>query len=242
MPDQPFTARVAVWRSAEEEPDCRDIMHADLAAFVEESVGVLADASGVPPSSSIRTSLREVLENIIHTTSRHLSLVVLLGERLRFVVSDAGPGIPDKERAALPGYSTASDTARGYIRGVGLGLYRARELAELGGGQLALYDNLDGGTTVELTLAAAEPPARPERGSEERGVAVSRRQNDVLFLLTEMGEAGPRLIANELKIGLSTAHRELVLLENKGFVVVSESGKRSLSARGRAYLQNLLSL
>ncbi|MDD5712834.1 MAG: hypothetical protein PHY31_08790, partial [Smithellaceae bacterium] len=143
--------------------------------------------------------------------------------------------------------TTATAEMRRRIKGVGLGLYRAADIVRTAGGDFVLADNLDGGTVVRFELPSAPAPTHAQAAASrsrqaQRELNLTRRQNDVLFLLTETGEAGPRLIATELKISISTAHRELLFLEKAGVIGALKSGKRFLTAAGRSYLQNLLSL
>ncbi len=242
-----YRARVACYDQTERRSSYSDVAADDLAAFVVDLCGRLEDACAGSLDDSALEAIGEIAENLIHTNTRTMVVLVVQGEKLSFVFSDNGPGIADKELAMQPGFTTATDEMRLRIKGVGLGLYRAADLVRTAGGELSLADNLDGGTVVRLEVPAPRASERPRNTASRSRLAqpqhnLSRRQNDVLFLLTEMGEAGPRLIANELKISISTAHRELLSLEKAGLIGASQTGKRFLTAAGRAYLQNLLSL
>ncbi len=242
-----YRARIASYDQAERRSSYSDVTAEDLAAFVVDLCGRLEDVCSGALDEAALEAVSEIAENLIHTSARTMAVLVVQGEKLSLVFSDNGPGIADKELAMQPGFTTATDAMRQRIKGVGLGLYRAADLARAAGGEISLADNLGGGTVVRLELPATRASERV-RSTAGRSRAtqpqpnLSRRQNDVLFLLTEMGEAGPRLIANELKISISTAHRELLFLEKAGVIGASQSGKRFLTAAGRAYLQNLLSL
>lgn len=59
---------------------------------------------------------------IIHAYGGHVDLDVLEDGTIRLVFSDTGPGIPDLEKALTPGWSTASEKARGMGFGAGMGL------------------------------------------------------------------------------------------------------------------------
>lgn len=82
-----------------------------------------------------------------------------------------------------------------------------------------------------------EPTTYPAHGGTSR---LTNRQKRVLALVMDAGEAGPSLVARELAIGLSTAYRDLAHLEALGFIVADESGKRSLTPEGSAFLHSLL--
>lgn len=59
---------------------------------------------------------------IIHAYGGHVDLDVFDDGTIRLVFSDPGPGIPDLEKALTPGWSTASEKARGMGFGAGMGL------------------------------------------------------------------------------------------------------------------------
>lgn len=242
-----YHARIACYDQAERRSSYWDVAAEDLAAFVIDLCGRLEDVCSGSLDEPALEAIGELAENLIHTSQRSMAVLVVQGEKLSLVFSDNGPGIADKELAMQPGFTTATEEMRARIKGVGLGLYRAADLVRSTGGEFSLADNLGGGTVVRLELPVARTAERA-RGTAGRSrlaqsqPTLSRRQNDVLFLLTEMGEAGPRLIANELKISISTAHRELLFLEKSGLIGASQSGKRFLTAAGRAYLQKLLAL
>ncbi len=82
-----------------------------------------------------------------------------------------------------------------------------------------------------------EPTTYPAHGGTSR---LTNRQKRVLALVMDAGQAGPSLVARELAIGLSTAYRDLAHLEVLGFIVADESGKRSLTPEGSAFLHSLL--
>lgn len=59
---------------------------------------------------------------IIHAYGGNVILDVLEDGTIRLEFSDPGPGIPDLEKALTPGWSTASEKARGMGFGAGMGL------------------------------------------------------------------------------------------------------------------------
>jgi anti-sigma regulatory factor (Ser/Thr protein kinase) len=183
--------------------------------------------------------IREIMENLIHAYFRNATITILdEGNTIR--VADQGPGIPDKERALRPGYSTATAEMRRYIRGVGSGLPVANEQMAFLGGTLTIEDNLEQGTVITLSVRreapaavpAGEPPAR-------RSPDVTPRQKKVLLLIAELGAAGPTTIAKELDISHSTAYRELQALRDLNLVTGRGRGKRTLTEEGIAYLDEV---
>ncbi len=183
--------------------------------------------------------IREILENLIHAYF-HNATITVLDEGNTIRIADQGPGIADKERALIPGFSTATAEMRRYIRGVGSGLPVAKEQMAFLGGTLTLEDNLERGTVITLSVqrdAGTVPPspapvARPHPD-------VTPRQKKVLLLIAELGAAGPTTIAKELDISHSTAYRELQALQTQNLMTGKGRGKRTLTEEGIAYLDEV---
>ncbi|MFF2043898.1 ATP-binding protein [Kitasatospora sp. NPDC058170] len=107
--------------------------------------------------------LERVLANVITNALRHNApgAPVLVAashhqNRVEIRVVDRGPGIApeDRDRVFLP-FQRLGDTDN--TTGVGLGLALSRGLAEAMGGSLEVEDTPGGGTTMLLTLPAAQP-------------------------------------------------------------------------------------
>ncbi len=62
---------------------------------------------------------------------------------------------------------------------------------------------------------------------------ISERQQKVLITVLESGEVGPSTVAEKLEISVSTAYRDLSVLEEHGLVAAAESGKREITPLGR---------
>ncbi len=183
--------------------------------------------------------IREIMENLIHAYFRNATITVLdEGNTIR--ISDQGPGIADKERALIPGFSTATAEMRRYIRGVGSGLPVAKEQMAFLGGTLTLEDNLEHGTVITLSVqrdAGQTPP--PQAPAARPHPEVMPRQKKVLLLIAELGAAGPTTIAKELDISHSTAYRELQALQTLNLITGRGRGKRTLTEEGIAYLDEV---
>jgi serine/threonine-protein kinase RsbT len=91
----------------------------------------------------IATAISEIARNIVMFANRGEILVSLVGddgrEGVTVVARDAGPGIPDLDRAVQDGYS-------GY-GGMGLGLPGSRRLMD----EFEITSEVDKGTTVTMT-------------------------------------------------------------------------------------------
>lgn len=189
--------------------------------------------------------IKEIVENLIHAFFEN-AVITIMDDGNTIRISDQGPGIRDKERAFLPGFTTASREMRRFIKGVGSGLPVAREQLAFLGGMISIEDNLEHGTVVTLRVgpppAAAPPqPATPPTQPEERPPLprLSDRQRKVLLLVAELGSLGPSTIAKELGISQSTAFRELAALEKLHLLATRGPGKRTLTEEGIAYMGNV---
>jgi DNA-binding transcriptional ArsR family regulator len=209
--------------------------------FVAEKV---REEGGKVPEESIR----ELVENLIHAGYRGV-IISILDDGNVVRVSDKGPGVENKSRAMEFGFSGATPQALGEIRGVGAGLGIARAAAEKVGGTLTIEDNIGGGTVATVSVAGDEPvageaeaPSPPQRRYPD-GVPrmnISERQQKALITVLECGEVGPSTVADKLEISVSTAYRDLSVLEEHGLVTADESGKRLISPLGRDLVEAII--
>lgn len=196
-------------------------------------------------------ALRELIENLIHAEFRGVVISVLEeGNTVR--VSDKGPGIEDKERAFEFGFSGATPEAAREIRGVGAGLGIARAAAEKAGGTVTLENNIGGGTVATVSVgetARVTSDGKPEAGKPLPQIKypdavpkmnISERQQKVLITVLESGEVGPSTVAERLEISVSTAYRDLSVLEEHSLVAAAESGKRVITPLGRDLVEAIV--
>ena len=159
----------------------------------------------------------------------------------------------DEARAIEVGFSGAAGETLGEGRGGGAGLGMARASAEKAGGTVTIEDNLGGGTVVTISVTdegratgeRTEPPRRPPQRRYPDGVPrmnISERQQKVLLTVLECGEVGPSTVAEILEISVSTAYRDLSVLEEHGLVLADDSGKRLISPLGRDLVENIVNL
>jgi histidine kinase/DNA gyrase B/HSP90-like ATPase len=187
--------------------------------------------------------IREIVENLIHAYFQD-AVVTIMDDGNTIRISDQGPGIRDKDRAFLPGFTTATREMRQFIKGVGSGLPVAREQLAFLGGAISIEDNLEHGTVVTLRVSPAPrgvpglslPPTQPDRVRDTR---ITDRQRKALLLIAELGSAGPSTIAKELAVSISTAYRELNALAKLQLVASRGAGKRTLTEEGIAYLDTV---
>ena len=252
-PANEWSARIAIYDAPAAAPRTEEVSARTEADLIEQiaarSFAHARDAGGDIPY----TVIREVAENFIHADFREPVVSILeSGGTIRF--ADQGPGISDKQRAVLPGFTTATGRMKGVIRGVGSGLPIVNDFLGFSGGSLEIDDNLGYGTVVTIRSANQAPPAplRPDlrepRADEAPGAPaassagfppLSTRQKQVLSLVLELGEVGPTIVSKELSVALSTAYRDLAYLEHNGLIESDASGKRVLTPEGSSYLDSL---
>ncbi|NLS45257.1 MAG: ATP-binding protein [Firmicutes bacterium] len=264
LPELGCTVRIAVYDSLNTIPRIVDIQSDDYNELLNKAssktYALSQDKGGIVPYIAIK----EIVENLLHACIQEAVITILPdGNTIR--VSDQGSGIPDKERAFLPGFTTASSKMKETVRGVGSGLPIVRDTMHSIGGFIHIEDNLNGGCVITLSCskeytkqkktlkgsgipADVTPPQYSTADASPKSVDMSQdyeklkniispRRQRVFMILAGKGEGGPSLIAKELKISLSTAYRDLVALEEYGLIQTADNtGKRELTSKGIEFL------
>jgi hypothetical protein len=234
----PGAPRIAIYDTLTSPPRVVSVEERDvpglIAALAEKTYHSCREQGGNVPF----TVINELIENLIHAYFCDVVITILDGGRV-VRISDHGPGVDDKERVFLPGFTTATTEQRRFIRGVGSGLPIARESLGFLRGAITVEDNLGGGAVVTINmpqqpaLEVAPPLAAPAAPK------LTTRQKKILVLLMELNVAGPSALAKELGVAPATAYRELHLLEEMGLVHSRGDGKRSLTVEGMGLLESL---
>jgi hypothetical protein len=239
--------RIAVYpRSGE--PEVTEVAASNPGSATAKFTRLVMDEVRAVGGKVPEDSVREVVENLVHADYRGVVISVLDGGSV-VRVSDKGPGVQHKDRAMEFGFSGAAPEALRDIRGVGAGLGIAKAAAEKVGGTLTIEDNIGGGTVATISVAddpgsrkEREPSPPPRRYPD--GVPrmnISERQQKVLITVLECGEVGPSTVAEQLEISVSTAYRDLSVLEEHGLVITDESGKRVISPLGKDFVEAIVS-
>lgn len=233
----PAAPRIAIYDTLTSPPRVIAVEEKDLPALIaslaEKTYHYCREQGGQVPYSV----LQELIENLLHAYFRDVVITILdNGQTIR--ISDHGPGVDDKDRAFLPGFTTATADQRHIIRGVGSGLPLARESLQFLRGILTVEDNLGGGAVFTIKMPSAPQPAAAAPGVP--AVKLTNRQTKVLVLLMELGSAGPTQVGKELGFAPATAFRELAVLQEMGLIHSLDGGKRALREEGLRLLESIL--
>lgn len=246
--DAGISVKVAVYPESGE-PEVIEVSAASTGAaavkFSRLVMDKVREAGGRVPEEAVR----ELVGNLIHAAYKGVVISVFDGGDV-VRISDKGPGVGDKVRAFELGFSGASEEAIKEIRGVGAGLGIARAVAEKAGGTVTIEDNIGGGTVATILMKSETRPEReeiPMRTAQPRRypdavpkMNISERQRKALITVLEAGEVGPSTVAEKLEISVSTAYRDLSVLEEHGLVAGAESGKRQITPLGRDVVEAII--
>ena len=161
------------------------------AALAEESLATVAPIGrqkglklsiAYPPQLPLIESdpgrVRQILINLLGNAVKFTDVgevrieVAVAGERLRFSVSDTGPGIAPEDAGRLfQDFTQLDASSTRKFGGSGLGLALSRRLARLIGGDVTLANAVGAGSTFVLELPLVMSPEVADRAvSEGRGV------------------------------------------------------------------------
>lgn len=111
-----------------------------------------------------RDRLSQVVTNLLSNAVKHggAGVVQLSLEgrppNVRLIVRDHGPGVPEGDRERIfARFERGVPEAAASTRGVGLGLYIAREIVTAHGGRISVFEPPGGGAAFEITLPTVVP-------------------------------------------------------------------------------------
>lgn len=144
-------ARIALYDDLRSAPHITEIPPAETSAYIENLSSKVYELARNAGGRIPYTVIREVSENFIHARFKEIIVSILdNGQTIRF--ADQGPGIGHKEKAQLPGFSSAIEPMKKYIRGVGSGLPIVKEYLEFSHGTISIEDNMGTGSVVTISM------------------------------------------------------------------------------------------
>lgn len=168
-----YETRIAVYDDVAAAPRVVVIEPTEIRSYLEEIVQAVNRLSHEQGGQIPFMVMREIVENFIHAHFASPTITILdHGNTIRF--SDRGPGIKEKELALQYGTSSATESMKHYIRGVGSGLPYAQQYMIDKGGSLTIEDNISGGTVVTISTRSASDAHTQTRPSTEKIEIFSR--------------------------------------------------------------------
>lgn len=124
----------------------------------------LALAADLPPVLADADRIAQVMDNLLTNAIKYggsgtpiAVTATRTGDGLEVAVTNQGVGIPpDAVPRLFQRFHRASDGQLAGVKGIGLGLYIARELIEAHGGRIGVESEPGGSTTFRFSLPAAE--------------------------------------------------------------------------------------
>ena len=253
-------ARIAVYDDLLSSPRLIDIQPNTTREFIGSLASTIYGEAKNAGGSIPFTVILQVTENFIH--ARFSEMVVSIfdeGKTIRF--TDQGPGIIDKEKAQLPGFSSATQEMKQYIHGVGSGLPIVKEYLETKNGTIKIEDNLDSGAVVTISVMEHAPQpsyedmmremqpqqnaniqpnhAQPSHPSADMLIpTLSRRALDFLPLFKTENIWGIKDLATATNIPNGSMFNELKKLRDLG--IITQVGKKyTLTSLGEDLVRRL---
>ena len=234
------TARVALYDDLKAAPRITKIEPAPTNEFIENLTTTVYEQAKLAGGKIPYVVIREVSENFIHARFSEIVVSILDdGNTVRF--ADQGPGIQEKEKAQQPGFSSAVEPMKDYIRGVGSGFPIVRDYLDDRAGTIVIEDNLLTGAVVTVSLAKKRRPAAGSGRDEIRLPLPPLSEREKLFvdLLRREGELGVSELGELSGTPVSTVHNTLKKLEEAGVVERASGKKRALTELGYQAAANL---
>lgn len=240
-------ARIAFYDDLKSAPRITKIQPAPTNDYIETLTTTIYEQSKLAGGKIPYSVIREVSENFIHAQFREIVVSILDdGNTIRF--ADQGPGIHEKEKATQPGFSSAIEPMKDYIRGVGSGFPIVKDYLDDREGSIVIEDNLVSGAVVTISLTAkpnaptaAQQPsfAQPVQQQQQPAniafiprIPLNEREQTFMTLLLHEGDLGVTELHNLTDLAPSTVHNTLRKLEEAGLVSVSTGKKRTLTEIG----------
>ncbi|MCL6086968.1 MAG: ATP-binding protein [Actinobacteria bacterium] len=151
----PIFVRIAVYDNLTSIPRIIDYRYDSIIDFINTTTEKIYNISHEQGGSIPYTIIKEIVENLIHAKFSEV-IITILNKGNQIMISDQGPGISNKEKAMLPGFTSATSEMKKFIRGVGSGLPIVKETIKFSGGSIDIKNNINTGTVVILKINTDE--------------------------------------------------------------------------------------
>lgn len=255
----PNPARVAFYDDLKSAPRVTEVAPDETAQYIETLTNIIYEQAKLAGGTISYTVIREVTENFIHAYFREVIVSILDGgNTIRF--ADQGPGIGEAEKAQLPGFTSAIEPMKHYIRGVGSGLPIVKDYLDATDGTITIEDNIANGAVVTISKALPHEPEQsapvvPSYTAETRAryrdfeqtqinmalAPLSARERTMLAILYTEGPLGVTAIAQLSDAPASSTHVISKKLEEAGLIETIAGKKRALTPLGHSCAEALAS-
>lgn len=183
-------ARIALYDDLRSAPRVTEIHPAPTAEFIESLASKIYEQAKSAGGTIPYTVIREVSENFIHARFAEATVSILDdGNTIRF--ADQGPGIPFKDQAQIPGFTSAVEPMKHYIRGVGSGLPIVKEYLDFSHGTITIEDNLGTGAVVTISLRPDGALSQPQEPLYPQDLAQQQQRQQPIYQ-DQYGYAAPQ--------------------------------------------------
>lgn len=240
------TARIATYDDFRSAPRVTEISPCRTNEYIENLASTIYTQAQQAGGTIPYTVIREVSENFIHAQFKEIVVSIFdRGNTIRF--ADQGPGIEEKDKAQLPGFSSATSPMKRYIRGVGSGLPLVKEYLSFSHGRISIEDNMHSGAVVTVSVAPDHEPTHsassypthrnPQATPPIPAIRLDDREASIALLIHENGAMRLTDIYKTLDMPQSSTYRVLSKMKEAGIVdkdgkmfTLTDEGERSLES------------
>lgn len=216
-------ARIAIYDDLRSAPRVIQVEGGPTHEFIERIASLTyqnaQDQGGMIPY----TVIREVSENFIHASFKEVVISILdKGNTIRF--TDQGPGIKHKDLVQKPGFTSATEPMKRYIRGVGSGFPLMHDYLTAQKGYYTIEDNTDGGAVITISLMPRKEITTDQNLIDETTSNLTPNEESLLRALLPHEVLGVTELHNKTGIAVSSVHNALSKLMDAG--LIQQQGKK----------------
>lgn len=228
-------ARIALYDDLKSAPRIIEINPSATHEFIENLASKTYEQAKMVGGLIPYTVIREVSENFIHAQFTEIVVSILdNGNTIRF--ADQGPGISQKDKAQLPGFTSAIEPMKSYIRGVGSGLPIVKEYLDFSNGTITIEDNLQSGAVITIGLTdknqSEESLSKENHSLKPLVPPLTQREKDFLVFFSHEGALGVTDLTKLSGVPQSSTYVALSHLEEYGLIEKTVGQKRILTNLG----------
>lgn len=216
-------ARIAIYDDLRSAPRVVQVEGGPTHEFIERIASLTYQNAQEQGGMIPYTVIREVSENFIHASFKEVVISILdKGNTIRF--TDQGPGIKHKDLVQKPGFTSATEPMKRYIRGVGSGFPLMHDYLTAQKGYYTIEDNTDGGAVITISLMPRKEIATDQNLIDEATSNLTPNEEALLRALLPHEVLGVTELHNKTGIAVSSVHNALSKLMDAG--LIQQQGKK----------------